>query len=150
MALNNFGHLRQEQKDMDAALDLFERSVRMREKAFPGGHEMVVNPMAGLAMLSVGAGRKESALAWATKASGMATRVYDRPEHGAAFAHWVLALVRMRNDDYPGAAEALQLSEAVFLQISPPPEDLAETIPALRERICADPRAAGAPACAPR
>lgn len=150
MALNNFGHLRQEQGDLDGAYVLFARSVAMRERAFPRGHEMIVNPMAGLAMMAMRLGKADEALELAAKASAMATRVYDRPEHGAAFAHWVLAATRHKQGDPAGAAEALQLARQVFDGISPPPEDLAEAIPALAEQVCTDARAATLPACTTR
>ncbi len=150
MALNNFGHLRQEQGELGQAYELFGRSVRMRERAFPRGHEMVVNPMAGLAMMAMRLDKPDEALALAGKASEMATHVYDRPEHGAAFAHWVLAATRHRLDDPAGAADALAMAQDVFAQLSPPPEDLAEAIPALAEQVCTDPAAAAKPACGSR
>lgn len=148
-ALNNLGHLYQEQGDMGRALPLFERSVRMRERAFPRGHEIIVAPMSGLAMVMARAGQVAQALPWAEKASEMATRVYDRPERGAAFAHWVLAGVRHKLGDAAGAADALLLAQQAFAAIDPPPDDLAQAIPALREQVCAAPAAAAKPACAP-
>lgn len=148
MALNNHGHLRLEQGDQAGALELFERSVAMRQRAFPDGHPMVVGAMAGLAMTLMGAGRSDDALAWANRASEMAGRVFDRPARDQAFAHWVLSATRMRTGDLAGAAAALGQAQGVFDRLSPPPPDLAEALPALRERVCGDPAAAALPACA--
>lgn len=147
-ALNNHGHLRLEQDDLEGALALFERSVALRERAFPDGHPMVVGALAGLAMNTMRAGRPDEALAQAARASEMAGRVFPGPHRDQAFAHWVLSATRMRAGDFAGAADALAKAQAAFDALSPPPADLAESLPALRERVCADPAAAVRPGCA--
>ena len=126
-----------------SAYALSQRSIAMREKIFRGDHPMLVAPVSGLAMWAVGLKKYDEAVVLAEKAAKMSERVYAESNHSTAFAWWTLSLAQTKTGDFAAAGESLQRSEREFAKLDPPPEDLAESIPALREHLCDQAKAQG-------
>ncbi|TNJ32852.1 serine/threonine-protein kinase [Arenimonas terrae] len=142
--MNNHAMLLQDLGEKEAAYALSQRSIAMREKIFRGDHPMLVAPVSGLAMWAVGLKKYDEAVALAEKAAKMSERVYAESNHSTAFAWWTLSLAQTKTGDFAAAGESLQRSEREFAKLDPPPEDLAESIPALREHLCDQAKAQGA------
>ena len=150
-AINNRAYLLWENGDLEGGYALAQQSLEMREKIFRGGdHPMVMRPSTSISVWAVQLERYDEAVALAQRGADMADRLYPEPNYASTFAWWALARAQMRAGNHAAAGVALLKAEAQFALLSPPPEDLAQTIPGLREKLCGEPRVPAVPACARR